>query len=44
MPRHYKAKTDHSPIDYSKLARYSGEREIISGIFDRWKLPAPGAR
>jgi hypothetical protein len=46
MPRHYKAVTDHGPIDYHKdlraIARYFREKGAqFLAIYDRWKLPAP---
>lgn len=43
MPRHYKAVTDHRPIDYQKdldaISRYSrGRGDDLRAIFLRWKL------
>jgi hypothetical protein len=46
MPRHYKAKTDHSPIDHKKdlhaITRYfRGKGDHLLAIYDRWELTAP---
>lgn len=46
MARHYKAVTDHVPIDHKKdlhaIARYfRGQGDNFLAIFDRWKLRRP---
>jgi hypothetical protein len=46
MPQHYKAVTDHSPIDYRKdlnsiPRHFRGKGEHFLAIYDRWKMPAP---
>jgi AcrR family transcriptional regulator len=46
MPRHYKAVTDHRPIDYAKdlnaIHRYfKGKTNRLLSIYRRWKLSPP---